>query len=216
MHCKNCGTGLLPEDDFCTHCGSRQHQQTKNFLPSENEKNKWKKIGFGIAAVVLCVVLFCVYKYCTSYKRTVSRFLKAIEERDAELYGGLLATGWKELMADDWGYDEKDFLDDFEDVVDDYYYEYVADCGDDISSSYTITDTYEPTAKELKQLINELEDDYDYEEGSVTDAMLVSFEWDIEGDEGECEVTFTDMLLIKEYGKWKKVRGWITTDWCNQ
>ncbi len=189
-----------------------------NLVNVEDKKEKLKKKTKQrlIILAFLCVAAIFGYSYFTNYRRTVEKFLKAIETQNAKLYGSLVATGWKNSMIKWWSYDDNDFMDDYEDTVDTYFYEFVESCGDDISSTYKITDTYRPTKKELRQLVNELESDYEYEEGSVTGAMLVSLIWNIEGEEGESNVTVTDMLLVKEKGRWKTVRGSISTDWCER
>lgn len=232
MYCAKCGKALKEGQRFCGKCGTElrenfdfSEQQAEVLKENHGELRRFWLCGIAVAVVLIVVIglLFYLLKddedggsSGKSYKKTVAHFVQAIEEQDAELYGEITADGWKNYMADAWSYDEEDFAETFEETVEYYYYKYVHDCGDHIRNSLEITDTYEPTEGELAELIRELEKAYDYEEGSVTNAMLVSFVWEIEGDEESCTVTFDKMLLIKENGRWKKIRGAISTDWCEQ
>lgn len=217
MYCGKCGSEINNGVTFCPNCGE---QLIKEYIIKNSEGKKpvkqisGKKLKIIIPIVVIAiiaVVAIVLIQNNSGYEKVVEDFYKAVETQDITLMKSTLAQYWIDYQTAD--YDTDEYLNDdieniIEDIIDD------ADCGDNIEIlSCTITGEKKATKDDLIALKDNIyawyayyvysEDDFN---SSVRDACVVTVRVKVKGNE-DADIITSEMLVIKENGKWKIVLG---------
>ncbi|MCD8324975.1 MAG: hypothetical protein LUC32_08550, partial [Clostridiales bacterium] len=121
-----------------------------------------------------------------------------------ELLYSLAAEPYLEMLCSDWGYNETELLELYQDEADDYYRE-----GYEIT--YDIMDVYKADKDEIRELNAWLED-YGFEENSLKKAVVVTCDVVQANDEGYYSWD-TEHLIIYVNGAWCITGGYINVSW---
>lgn len=212
MYCGNCGTEIKGNPVYCPNCGQRI---SKTETP-ENREIKFKKsINKKLLIPIIMIFLIILIIVAISlggkgYEKTVDKYFKAIETQDVSLMKSVLADYWIDYEIADYDTD-KYLISDLEDLINEDIHNY--DCGNDIKITYTITSKKRANKEDLLKLKKNIYDWYAYYvydedefNKSITDAYVLSIRFTVYGDEGTDKFT-TEMLVIKENGKWKRTLG---------
>lgn len=219
--CGNCGTQLDDNAAFCTNCGVSLSSETKteasvvssakNVLNVVKEKsllviNKMKNdknflytvIGVA-AAVVLAIVLLCVF-LGGGYKKAINNYI------DATYYGNYKAAmkcmpdEYWEYMEDELNVDLDDLEDDFEESFENREENLKEEYGKRYKVTYKVTDKDVLDNDDLRDIKDELKK-FGIKKKDVTKAMEVEIEYTIKGSEDK-DTDDTTLTLVKIGNKW--------------
>ncbi len=219
MYCGKCGSEVHNGVVFCPNCGE---QLVEDHLINNSEgKKPMKQIPGKLFKIIISIVVIAIIAVVgivliqdnSGYEKVVEDFYKAVETQDIKLMKSTLAQYWIDYQTAD--YDTDEYLNDdieniIEDIIDD------ADCGDNIEIlSCTITDEKKATKDDLIALKDNIYDWYAYYvyseddfNSSVKDACVVTVRVKVKGDDS-ADIFTSEMLVIKENGKWKITVGYL-------
>lgn len=159
------------------------------------------------------LVLIIFFSPNRGYEKTLDRYFSAHEKQNANLlYSKVYADYWIDYTNEAWG--DGVALDWIEESIFENLDNW--DCGENVKISYKIKNKIRATKPELKELENCIIDEYiDYvgNKGSykISAAYLLDVRVTIKNGSEKNEFYYPDgLLVIKENGKWKLTRGYIS------
>lgn len=216
MNCKKCGTEVTDGADYCPNCGEQiQPQDSIGQAAVKDSKPKTRVILISVAALVAIIVIVSVIVATGkgSYKKTLDNCYKAIETQDIKLMQSVLAQYFLDYQLA--GRDEDDLEGDIAELIYDSYSDY--ECGDNIKITYSIIREKDANDSDLEDLRDSIYGGYAYYTydkddfyRSITDAKVVTVRLRVVGEE-DSNILTSQVLLIREKGKWKIAAGAIDT-----
>lgn len=215
MFCRKCGNEILDGAVYCPNCGQTISAQIPN-VQTAQPQNRSKILKILIPTVLLVsaigVVSVIFLLSGSSYKRTLNNCYKAIETHDVKLMRSVLAQYFIDYELAD--YDTDEYLEeDIGCLIDDSISNY--GCGDNIKITYSVIREKDADKSDLEALKTNIYSWYAYyvydkDEffRSVTAAKAVTLRLRVNGSE-DSNVLTSQVLLIREEGKWKIAAGAI-------
>lgn len=228
MFCRYCGSKANPGYRFCENCGKEiATKQTgyeavypyniNNTYPAGKRKKWFVPIVIIVAICITVIAVIGGYKIYnkknknSSYEVVLDKYFKAIETADGQLWRSIIADDYIDYMVEGWGYSERELIEEYQDSLDDAMEDHIDRVGPNIKITYKITETYKPDKSEIEDL-NYCLEDYGFEYGDITDAIVVDCEYKISGDNGSGFKT-CELLLIKVHGEWYRSVGYLDLSW---
>ena len=226
MFCGNCGAKMEDNAKFCPSCGAKNvtYQEesvqpsgepgTRGQSPAAGNRNKLVGIGAVLAAVLVLIILLFGGN---GYEKTVKKYFKAFEKNDPQILYDITAQYW--IKYADKGFYDGCAMDTIEDTVEDTLDDW--DCGDKVRISYDIVSKRKATREELEDLEDIIYEWYAYyvydrDEFSISAAYVLDIDFTVKGNEDTADFTISDgLLVIKENGKWKVTRGYLSSDFLD-
>lgn len=216
MNCKKCGTEVAYGAAYCPNCGEQiQPQDSIGQAAVKDSKPKTRVILISVAALVAIIVIVSVVVATGkgSYKKTLDNCYKAIETQDIKLMKSVLAQYFLDYQLA--GRDEEDVEGDIAELIDDSRSDY--GCGNNMKITYSIIREKDADDSELEDLKDDIYDGYAYYTydkdefyRSITDAKVITVRVRVVGEE-DSNILTSQVLLIREKGKWKIAAGAIDT-----
>lgn len=209
MFCKQCGAENADNAVFCKGCGAaltNADEQTAapGQEPVQTDEKPRRRgqtlILIGAAAVVL-VILLCILFGGKGYKTPVNKMLSGLNNADAKKVVSVLHKDILQEMMDQFDMDKDDFeeyLDDLNDNLQDMLDDLEDEYGDKIKISAKILDAEDLSKKDLKQLKEDYDVDYDLK---VKDAKDLRIKLTIKGSE-DSESEKVNLRVVKIGGSW--------------
>lgn len=218
MYCGKCGSEVNNGVLFCPNCGEQLTQEyvinnSAAVKPAKKGVGKFLKIIIPAIVIIALAITAIVLVKNNSYKKVAEKFYKAVETQDINLMKSIISQYWIDYQIAD--YDTDEYLDgDIESVFIDVIE--ALDCGDNIEIlSCTIINEKKADKDDLKALKDNIYDWYAYYvysedefNSSISDACVVTLRIKARGDEDTNMLT-TDLLTVKENGKWKVAVGYL-------
>lgn len=207
MFCVNCGARIADDSKFCPECGAILNggQVINNSMPGiKNTKNKNKKVGvIAVAVVAIAVIALIIGLFGggRGYKSTVNKFLDAEFSANAAAIVRLLPDEVIDYILEEEGYDDDElklFIEDMDEEIEDeldYLEKYL---GEDFSVSWEILSVDAVTGRDMKNLKDDYEDNFDIE---ISAAKIVEVELTIEVEDIETSNTM-EIGVIKVGRSW--------------
>ncbi len=216
MFCKKCGTELKEGAKFCPKCGTpvsaetgtQTQEQPAGVQPQPaadlagakaGKKIPYVAIG-ALVIVIIAVVLFVRSCAGGGYEQPIKNLVKGIENKNGNQILSVFSDEMLEIMEQESGYDRDEMAEMMEDMFN-------YDIGDvsisdvDYKMDYEIKDTLDLSAREIKNIEDELSDDgldIDIKEGKEVELTL-TISIDSLGFEQEEDMT---LEVIKVGGDW--------------
>lgn len=216
MYCGKCGTEITDGVTYCPNCGQPINTQTQaGQTVQQSNKSKVRKILVPTAILVAIIVIVSVVVATGkgSYKKTLDNCYKAIETQDIKLMKSVLAQYFLDYQLA--GRDEEDVEGDIAELIDDSRSDY--GCGNNMKITYSIIREKDADDSELEDLKDDIYDGYAYYTydkdefyRSITDAKVITVRVMVVGEE-DSNILTSQVLLIREKGKWKIAAGAIDT-----
>lgn len=222
MFCSKCGAQIEDGAAFCTKCGAEAAEQhsrrttAAGYQVNESIQNKSKPEGnyrligmIGtavIALVVIIVIIKVIGAFSGGYEKVIEKYLKAIQEEDGELLCSIYPPEYIDFLIGPGSFysDEEGLAEDFTEECAERHEELSGGIYGHPDIEYDIVSEEKLGENELESLNNDLEDNYDFEENSVSQAYYVTFRVYIPGGE---KVYTAERYLLKIHGKWYMGRG---------
>ena len=228
MKCNKCGANVSETMKFCPWCGAAtagvqnandagSYGTSGTAYGTTNKSISKKKLAIILASVAAAVVLIIIIATSgRGYEQPVKTYFKALETGNYKLLYDVYADYWKDGYIDFTGseyYLEEVFENDIEEAYDRWGYH------DSIKVTYKIDRVEKATKEQIKEVGDDIYDsiivdyayfDYDRENvyKTITDAAIVYITYKVNVGYGYDERT-TQVLLVKEKGKWKFTRGYM-------
>lgn len=214
MYCSNCGAEIVGMGRFCTNCGAmvtdktavqqRTEQVVMDYRKTAKHQMKIRRMVV-LAVAVLAVALIIAER--SSYQRVVYQYFRACETRDAELLYSLYPEYYLEY-CNQYAYEQVEG--DLSSICLQWYRSGKID-----DVEYKISTVKRATNREVEEVEEFLYEKYADEvmtrgEFDITDAYLLNITYTVFCEEDNQEYD-TEILLIKENGKWRIMGGYIDT-----
>lgn len=202
MFCGKCGAQNADQAVFCKNCGSQlQAGQVSSSVVSDvcvNKKNQ--KIGvIAVAAIVVAAIIVAIVLFGgRSYKKTVNSFFDATFEADAEKIVDLMPKGVIDYALEEADMDMDDMVDMIQEELEDQIDSLNNYLGDDWSVSHKILSVEDVSAKKLRDIQENYEEEMDTK---VSAAKNVEVEMTVKGTDLETSNTM-EISVVKVGRSW--------------
>ena len=171
-------------------------------------------IGVGAVVVIIIVITVLTSIFGGGYKKAIDNYLDGINDGDMDkmLSGVSKVTIWKKL--EDADEDEMEELnEEFKDTMEDMLEEAEDEVGKNPRLVYEIKDVDDLSERKTEDLLEYIEDTYDYEDiENITAVKVVDIKIKIKGSKKEKKAVSGNCYIIKDDGEWGIYMGRIPSD----
>lgn len=214
--CPNCGRKIEDETKGCPVCDAKKETAsqtneplTSNFNNNFGVENKPKPAGnknFGIiigaaVALILVIVLIVSVTGGKPYEKALDNFFSITMTGKLDKLKDMAPPSYWEYVEEEYDVDVDDMIDELEDTMDELIEEIEDEFGKNIKLTYKVTDADRFDEDDLKDVKDEMKDNYDISKKSVTDAYELEVELKMKGSEDSDEDE-VEIYVVKIDGKW--------------
>lgn len=213
--CPNCGRKIEDETKGCPVCDAKPETNNQANDPMTSNFNNFnvaskpkaagnKNLGVIIAAavaLVLIIVLIVSVAGGKPYEKAIDNYFDIAFSGKLDNLKNMAPEAYWEYMEEEYDVDVDDMIDELEDGIEDLVEMMEDEYGKNIKVSYKITDAERFDEDDLKDVKEEMKDNYDISKKSVTDAYELELETKIKGSEDDDEDE-VEMYVVKIDGKW--------------
>lgn len=201
--CWNCGTPLEDNAKMCGKCGTPvdgASTDVPGLKIADPEKQKKTKKAIKLVAILAVIVVFAVIainivpKY-TGYNGLLRKVMAAIEDYDIDT---ILS-----LSSDVFYHFDEDYVDSyFEDTVGEILDNFDSSVGHNFKLTYEINDTYVMSERKSDELLEDLEESYDFDISSIEKIVVADLTLTAKQEKKSDDID-VEVIMVKENGSWK-------------
>lgn len=206
MFCENCGTQVKENMKFCPNCGNQITQGQNRKKEETAKKNKYIGIlTISVLAIVVIVLVFNVAGVFGGYEKVIKKYVKAIQEEDGQLLCSIYAPEYIDYMTGSGSFfsNEEELAEEFTEECKEKHEDLSGGVENHPDIKYDIISEEKIDEEDLESLNDDLEDWYDFENDSVSEAYYVTFKVYIPGG----DVYRVERYMLKIHGRWYMGRG---------
>lgn len=223
--CTKCGATLEDNAAFCTLCGEKfdtaaeaapaanngeetildkfkANANAEGIKKLKENPNFAKFVGIGAAALALIIIIAILSSILGSgYKKPVKNLFKGLEDGDAKSLMKAMHEIQIDNMKDASDMTKKELEDELDDMLEEIHDLMEDEYGKKFKISYKIVDEDKLDKDDLKDLEDELEDDWDEKKLKVTKAYELDIEYEIKGKDDD-DAKEMSLTVAKVNGDW--------------
>ncbi len=217
--CANCGTSMEDDVVFCPNCGAKDETPAAapvapapdaavtTFDAVQKKSSKTPVIigAVAVVAVALIVVLVMVLGGGSGYKKAIDKYIGVrFEGKYSDVFDLAPDAYWDYMEEENEDFDRDELeekIEEMEEEYEDELEELEDEFGKGIKFSYEVTDEDEISKKDLENINENLEDQYDFDKDSVTEGYDLEITVTVEGDEDSDEQDIK-CAALKIDGSW--------------
>lgn len=212
--CGNCGSQCDDSDAVCGYCGTPFAGEpavtgagkgiTGSLVKNDTKKGKFiKYAGIAVCGLLIIAVLAGILS-SAGYKGTVKKMMRAFEKQDSQKLVSLISETYMDATNKNADNLKRVYGIKVEDTLE----KYIGKCGKIKSISYNITNVTKLKNEDNFDSISEVLEKLGYKDKEIKTLRRVEMTVTFKGKENKTTVSYNNLILIKESGKWRIIPGY--------